>query len=441
MTSAAVADYPSHFARTTAGHERSAFQFTTLLLTSALVLQRFGLVLSGPSYLSIVGPVGLLLAGYGLMKGTLVLNRSRLVIFVALVAWVILGSAIRAVTPDRYGTVPSWPSLTQFVVLSAFGVLTFSRPVDEVGFFKVVNAVFLTLAVAGIVQFILQFAGLGLFSFKDLVPENLLLEGAYVTVISIGDSGFFKSNGFFLVEPSVFSQFMALAIIIEILVFRRSMYLTAFAIGLVCSISGTGWLMILGFVATATFSLGLRGLLLSLAMVAIGSVALGGLALLFPSGFDLFMARTGEIYAIGSSGHQRFVTPWWLANFVFSRTPWVALYGLGAGASEHLGMQPAWDYNLNPPVKITLEYGLPAFVLYLLFLLEGGGRSRTQKALLVPVLILLLLDGGYQQFAPVLFPAMLLIMVASFDLHSLESGYSNHRSRISRPGATVEGIS
>lgn len=441
MTSVTVADYPLDSARTTAAYERSAFQFTALLLTSALVLQRFGLVLGGPSYLSVVGPVGLLLAGYGVMQGTLVLNRSRLLILMALFAWVMLGSAIRAVTPNHYGTVPSWPSLAQFVALSAFGALTFSRPVDEAGFFKVVNAIFLTLAIAGILQFILQFAGLGLFSFKELVPENLLIEGAYVTVISIGDSGFFKSNGFFLVEPSVFSQFMALAIIIEMLVFRRTMYLAAFAIGLVCSISGTGWLMILGFVATATFSLGLRGLSLSLAMVAIGSLALGGLALLFPSGFDLFMARSGEIYAIGSSGHQRFVTPWWLADFVLSRTPWVALYGLGAGASEHLGMQPAWDYNLNPPVKITLEYGLPAFILYLSFLLAGGARSRTQKALLVPVLILLLLDGGYQQFAPVLFPAMLLIMVANFDLQGSKSSYPNRRSRIIRPGATIEGIS
>ena len=393
-----------------ASHEAYALRFTALVFISALVLQRFGLLI-GSSYMSIVGPFGLVLAALGVMQHGLMINRARLMVFIGLLAWIMIGGAMQAAFPQSFGTPPSWMSLIQFIALSSFGILVFAAPVDERKFFATVNAILLALAIAGILQFLLQFVGLSLFSFKSFVPANMLLEGPYNTVIPIGTSGYLKSNGLFLVEPSVFSQFMALAVIIEMLMFRRLLYVSAFAIGLMCSISGTGWVMIVSFVLTASFSLGVRGLVLSFVTAAIGFLAIAALAVLFPSGFEFFLSRVGEIYQIGSSGHDRFVTPWWLAGYVLSRAPWTALYGLGAGVSEHLAMQPNWNYNLNPPVKIALEFGIPAFVLYLLFLLTAR-RTSTQKALLVPILVLLLLDGGYSQFPPVLFPALILILIA-----------------------------
>lgn len=395
---------------TAAANGKPAIRLMGVILVAALVLQRIGLEI-GTSYLSVVGPISFLFAVYGVMQGTLVLHRKRTIIFIAFVGWMVAGAAIRAALPDRYGTAPSWMSLSQFVVLTGFGTLVLAEPVAEARFFGMVSAVLLGIALAGLLQFVVQFAGISLFSFSAFVPANWLLEGPYAAVIPIGEGGYFKSNGLFLVEPSVFSQFMALGIIVEMLMFRRPLRLACFAAGLVASISGTGWLMIFAFIATAMFSLGMRGLLLACATILVVLLGLGGLAVLFPAGFDVFIGRAGEIYAIGSSGHQRFVTPWWLAEFVLSRTPWAAMYGIGAGVSEHLGMQPPWDYNLNPPVKITLEYGLPCFVLYVWFLVAGR-KTGTQKSLVVPILVLLLLTGGYQQFPPVLFPAMLLIMTA-----------------------------
>lgn len=402
-----------HKHQTTADLERPALYFTGLLLMSALMLQRFGPTI-GSSYLCVVGPIGLLLAGFGLLQGALAFSRARLTLFIALIGSILLGGAMRAAVPDYYGTPASWLSLVQFMALTFFGAFAFARPVSETRFFRVVNGCFLFVAIAGALQFLLQFVGLSLFTFTEFIPSNWLLEGPYMTVISIADSGFLKSNGLFLVEPSVFSQYMGLAIIIEILAFRRIGYLLVFAAGLMCSISGTGWLVIITFVITASLSLGARGVLLALMTALIAIFALAGLAVFFPAGYDFFISRTGEFSAMGSSAHQRFVTPWWLANYVFSRTPWVGLYGLGAGVSEHLGMQPAWDYNTNPPVKISLEYGLPCFVLYVLFLVKAH-RTSVQKALFIPVLELLMFDGGSSQFAPILFPSMLLITVANLE--------------------------
>jgi hypothetical protein len=393
-----------------AGQEAQALRFTASILISAIVLQRIGLF-SGTSYLSIVGPIGLVLAAFGVMRKGLAISRGRMMVFIALLAWIMIGAVVQAAFPNNFGTPTSWMSLLEFVALSSFGVLVFAEPVDERKFFALVNAIFLALAVAGLLQFVLQFAGLKLFSFKSFVPANMLLEGPFNTVIPIGSSGYMKSNGLFLIEPSVFSQMMALAVIIEMLMFRRLLYVGAFAVALMSSLSGTGWLMILSFVLTASFSLGVRGLLLSFVTAAVGFLIIAGLAVLSPSGFQFFLSRTSEIYHIGSSGYDRFVTPWRLAGYVLSRSPWTGLYGLGAGASEHLAMAPAWSYIINPPVKISLEYGIPGFCLYLLFLLTAR-RTSTQKALLVPILVLLLLDGGYSQFPPVLFPALLLIMVA-----------------------------
>jgi hypothetical protein len=401
---------PSYRARSLAGQEAHALRFSALLLVSAIVLQRIG-IFSGTSYLSIVGPIGLLLAAFAVMQNALVISRGRMMVFMALLAWIMIGSVLQAAFPGNFGTPKSWMSLLEFIGLSSFGVLVFAEPVDERKFFALVNAVLLALAIAGILEFVVQFAGIKLFSFKSFVPASLLLEGPFNTVIPIGTSGYMKSNGLFLVEPSVFSQFMALAIIIEILMFRRVLYVGAFAVALLSSFSGTGWLMIFSFVLTATFSLGVRGLILSFVTVAITFLAIAVLAVVFPSGFQFFLDRTGEIYHIGSSGYDRFVTPWRLASFVLSRAPWKALYGLGAGTSEHLAMAPIWAYNLNPPVKIGLEFGIPGFLLYVVYLLTAR-RTSTQKALLVPALVLLLLDGGNSMFPPVLFPTFLLIMIA-----------------------------
>jgi hypothetical protein len=417
MISATPATAAPYRARV-AGGEARALRFTALLLLSAIVLQRIG-PFSGTTYVSVVGPIGLLLAAFGVMQNALAIDRGRMMIFMALLAWIMIGSVLQLAFPANFGTPTSWMSLVEFIGLSSFGVLVFAEPVDERKFFALVNAIFLALALAGILEFLLQFVGVKLFSFKGFVPANVLLEGPFNTVIAIGTTGYTKSNGLFLVEPSVFSQFMALAIIIEVLMFRRLLYVVAFAFALMASVSGTGWLMIVGFILTASFSLGVRGLVLSFVTAAIAFLAIAIMAVVFPSGFEFFLARTTEIYNIGSSGYDRFVTPWRLVHYVLSTAPWTALYGLGAGTSEHLAMAPAWSYIINPPVKIGLEFGIPGFLLYLVYLLTAR-RTSTQKALLVPALVLLLLDGGNSMFPPVLFPTLLLIMIA--DLRPSQDG-------------------
>jgi len=387
---------------------RTDLQFTTIIMTIALLLQRFGLPVDGQS-VSIVGPIGLAVFGYYLVRGTLVFDRRRVVLFLALLACATLGLAWRATGLGSTGTDASMNSLLQFLILTSVATVSFAEPVDEIQFYRVVTMLFLIVGVAGVLQFAAQFVGLRLFSFTGLLPDKLLFEQAYHLEIPVGVGDLLKSNGFFLVEPSVFSQLMALALIIELLALRRAFYVITFAAGLLLAFSGTGWIVILTFVLVAPLRMGRRGLALALAMIALLLVLASAATVLAPDATKVFEARLGEVSIPGTSGHLRFVTPFWVLSDVVSRTPSAALVGIGSGTAERLTMP--YDYDVNTPVKIALEYGFPALLAYVLLFVVAT-RTAIQSALVVPAIVLFLFTGGYQQFPPMIFIVLLLISIA-----------------------------
>jgi hypothetical protein len=384
-----------------------ALRFGVTLLLMSLLLQRFALPLGGAA-VSVVGPLGLGLMAMALAQGTLVLHQGRLLAWLALAALVVLGLAWRASDTGLAAATPSLSSLLQFLALSAAAVVTFAEPVDEARFFRAVNACFAVVALAGIVQFAAQAAGVSVFSFTGLLPDWMLFEAGYNLQIPSGIGDLLKSNGFFLVEPSVFSQMMALALIIEVLTARRLRHLAIFAAGLLLSVSGTGWIVIAAFILAAPFGLGLRGLALAAAIVVLVAGVAGGLVLLAPDIADAFAGRIDEVLRPGTSGHMRFVTPLWLLSDMIGGDPTAALLGIGPGAAERLTL--AYDYDVNTPVKVAVEYGLPALLAYLL-LFTLGQRTPTQGAILVPALVLFMVTGGYQQFPPMIFVTLLLISI------------------------------
>jgi hypothetical protein len=70
-----------------------------------------------------------------------------------------------------------------------------------------------------------------------------------------------------------------------------------------------------------------------------------------------------------------------------------------------------YAYDVNTPVKIAVEYGLPALLAYLM-VFTWAARTAVQGALLVPILVLFLFTGGYQQFPPIVFIVLLLTVIA-----------------------------
>ena len=385
-----------------------------LLLGTCLFLQRFGLPI-GEQDLSVVGPIGLGLAGIALVQGTLTLDRLRSAVFLGVVGLALLGAAWHDMAPGAFDAAPSTKSLIQFLLLTAFATLSFAEPVDERAFFACVNRLLGIVGAAGLLQFAAQFAGLRLFAFAEFVPGRWLIESGYNLAIPTGIGDVLKSNGFFLVEPSVFSQFMALGLIIEVLNFRRPLHMALFVAGLVLSFSGTGWIVVASFLAFGGLRLGPRGIRLIALSLGVLIAAGAVFALLAPDFAGAFQSRLGEISEPGTSGHMRFVTPYWFLGDVLAREPSALLAGIGAGVSEKMSFP--YLFTVNTPVKVLVEYGAPLLVAYLaLFVL--GRRTLNQAALFVPCMLLFLFTGGYQQFPPILFPVLLLVATARLKPHA-----------------------
>ena len=378
------------------------------MLFACLILQRFGLPFGGKTF-SVVGPIGLALAGWGVLNGTLAFDRGRLAAYTALVALALAGVAWHAMHPGGSMGEVSMQSLSQFLLLTAFACVTFAEPVEERRFFREVNRWFAVVAVAGILQFLLQFIGIRVFAFTGIVPDVFLFEFGYNSTIPTGIGDSLKSNGLFLVEPSVFSQVMALALIFEVLALRRVAFLALFTTGFLMSFAGTGWIVLASFVAAAALALGWRGIAISAGILVIGTAVMAVVLTLAPDVGGAIGQRMDEISRPATSGHLRFITPFWALSDALAIEPSAAFIGVGSGVSERMPL--VYEYDVNTPVKIGLEYGFPALAAYvLLFVL--GPKSAVQRAIVVPVLVMCFVTGAYQQFPPVLFLVLLLVSVA-----------------------------
>ena len=387
---------------------RATQLFLTVTLAASLALQRFAIP-AGDAGVDIVGPVGVLLAAIALARGALVLDRRRLGFFLLLMLWSIVGSLARALYRDPFNVPLSITSLGQFLLLNAFCVLSFSEPLDERKFFQTFTALLGVVAAGGILQFFLQFVGISFFQFTGLLPAAVLFEAGYNLVIPVGIAALNKSNGLVLLEPSFFSQMMALALIIEIVVFRRLFYLLLFGLGLVVAFSGTGLLVFGGFLVIASAGMGVRGFQLAVVTLVVCVVLAAVATQVSPDFVHVFSNRMDEVNQPGSSGFIRFQAPFMTLQSAWSRDPTGWLFGIGAGATRHLNV--AFDLSSNTPTKVVLEYGVPALFLYVMMILTAA-RSHTQRILTLPCMILLFFCGSYEQQGAILFPIYLLICVA-----------------------------
>lgn len=386
----------------------TAERFVGLTLGICLFLQRFA-VPYGSLEVSVATPLVLLLAAWGLMVGVLTIDKRRVAFFLGLVACGLMATAVHATYPLAIAPRTSLNSLVYWLAMTAFAVLRLSTPMEERRFFSLLAIMLELIALAGIAEFMAQLVGLRLFSFSGLVPANLLIERQYDVLAPMPGSGLLRSNGFFLVEPSVFSQFMAIGVIVEWLLFRRPARLALYLVGLLVSVSGSGWLVLCVFVVELAFVTGALGALRALLLTGACILALALASLVMPDIIGVLNERAGEFTVQGSSGYERFVTPFMVLGRVLGAAPWSIITGIGPGASEQL-LVPFF-YQLNTPVKVMLEYGIPGLLFYLLLLLDAI-RTPAQWLLIGPLFALLMFTGGYQEFSPILFPVLLIGTVA-----------------------------
>ncbi|HLJ21006.1 MAG TPA: hypothetical protein VKU84_12440, partial [Stellaceae bacterium] len=208
---------------------------------------------------------------------------------------------------------------------------------------------------------------------ESFLPETILTQSFNFVIPVPGAWALNKSNGFFLLEPSHFSQMMALAVVAEMAFFRPSWRLAILGLALLLSYSGTGLVICALFVPLLLVRRG-HGRLVVL--------SLGGAFILYLFANLIHLTslvdRLSEFDSEQSSAFARFLSPFYLfSDLVFPHID-TTLFGLGPGSIEPYFN--AMEYTVHDPTwgKLFFEYGMVGTIPFLIFIcrcLFAGARS------------------------------------------------------------------
>ena len=381
----------SAVASTSRDHRLTCF-FLTLPLIAGIFLSRFALPLfhsqlALPLVVIVASLVGL--AAIGRLR----VHLPRLILFTVTIA-----AMMTATVLGGTGQV-SMTSFALMVVL--YFAYVFVVDGDEVTYASVIAAfrrIYLIVAIAGIAQFLGQIVlrGPTLFTFRGFIPDAfLVLEYNYVDPTDFL-TGFYKSNGFFLPEPSIFGQLMGLALITEVLFFRPSYRLFVIGLALFVSFSGTGAVLCLLFIPLLLLRQGNPVLLLLAAVLAVLLVIFAGSPYLSP-----YLNRFGEFGSTYSSGFARFLSPFYLFDdFIFTSTR-NTLFGLGPGAIRAFFNNFYTEVHDPTWGKLFFEYGLVGTLPFSLFVTCSFFADAPVKPLAGALFFNWLLLGGYLLSPPI----------------------------------------
>lgn len=231
-------------------------------------------------------------------------------------------------------------------------------------FYNLYYPLFLLLAFFGVLQFVAQFFFKPdwLFDFRPYIPDFLQNKNTMNTVIII--SGVTKSNGFFCLEPSFFSQYMSFGIILLGLFGQSFAYGFLFLFGLILSFSGTGVILYATgciFLYKYFSKINRVFILLALTIFLLFSILTSENLLL--SRMEEFKGGAG---VRTSSAAMRFLTPRITLAEGLSKSTCALFFGNGPGTISKVfrdfeGHDPVW-------AKLFFEYGLLGGFFLLVFL-------------------------------------------------------------------------
>lgn len=337
------------------------------------VLDRFGLRLgqlysAHPTLLALYAMLGLMM-----LAGAMEINLRGAFWYVAaasVAALSYLFNASGGATP--YVSIGSWLLL---IVLYAPFLFSLKKDAAAAPLWLWVARMYvafaLFVAAAGIVQFGAQFVFRApwLFDITPLIPTSIRGFEVWRGVAPVGD--WFKSNGFFLREPSFFSLHMAFGLLCELSLARRRWVIAVLALGLVLSYSGSGLLVLaIGLL----FPFGGASLLRIAAAAGLGALFL----VVFGDVLNLShtVARLGEFESDNSSAFCRFIDPAVVTLRHIDSHTWTSLLGHGPGTLHKM-----YDTCETTFAKIPFEYGLLGAVAW------GGLMFAALSRAAVPIRI------------------------------------------------------
>ncbi len=328
----------------------------------------------------------------GLAAGRLVFDSKRLLAYIAVVA-LLWGMQI---TRNEAFSATSLVLFTALHFPYALQLRRSPEPATVLGFFQ---GIALSIAVLGIVQYGIQFEIGPTLAFPI---ENFFPDAFRVSLFNMQGyleygSEVYRTNGVFMLEPSFFSQLLAVGVVVELVTRRRLWALAVLLVGMGVSFSGTG-LMLLGAclpclaIVRRRWDLLLAGALLIVAAIAIATS-------LDNAYVNIFFKRAGEFAEPGSSGFERFVGGFFVFDQLLWPHPMRAMFGYGAGAMQLFESKVLWPFGSNPLFKIVFEFGLVGGIAYFAFLYYCLARSTAPAMVRVAVGVGYLLSGVYIPFS------------------------------------------
>lgn len=351
-------------------------------LVAATVLAKFAF--PGLPAIGLLFPVVMLAIVIGLASGRLRPVPGRLALFLLMVSVLVMVQVLR-------GEMFSFNSLFMMLVICfSYVPAAYDGVVRHEDAQRFLCNLSVTIALAGILQFCLQFvAGApAAFPIEHFVPEAFRTHGYNdMAVLSYG-SHIYKATGFVMLEPSVFCQLCAIGLTAELVYRSRTWRLLAYAAAIVVSYSGTGLLILavtlpMLLILHRRWDLLIRGLLL-LAVLAL---------LVEPLNLDVTMRRAGEFSSAGSSGFQRFVG--WTTLFADKLWTDPARALLGYGPGSFFDMAVGYRAGEMAHAKIIFEFGVIGALLYFGFICFCLASSKAPVVLRAAVFVAYFMNAAY----------------------------------------------
>ncbi|MCW0212461.1 MAG: hypothetical protein OJJ54_03810 [Pseudonocardia sp.] len=372
---------------------RSPLGWIYALIITLTVFQRF--VIPG-QVMSVSLPVAFLVVLVLSLQGHLVPDRTRVLFWAAAMAACCLASVL------------SWPLVTiepsissLYLLLAIYLPLCFraspalrARFPDVLEFFQRVMVLGAVLCIG---QWAAQMAGWPFEDLLDFVPSQFLYSTEYnLSYPLYYGSDIYKANGIVFLEASFASQFLALAAIIQLLRGGAKWRLVVFGAAILTTMAGTGLLLLGAGLVTLAIRRGGQWSLRAASVVLVAVVVVG----LTPAG-SLLAERSAESSSSGSSGNIRFVAPY---ETVLAAAPSdVASFLLGRGpgsVTRDLDYFNPGGRLANYPAlpKLVGEYGLPAMLVFVAFILLLFFRRVPSPTLGVcAVMVYFVLSGSLLQ--------------------------------------------
>jgi hypothetical protein len=378
----------------TPGDERQA-DLTPLLLSlaaSILLLQRFWLFAKVPWIMPIVGLT--LLTAYG--RRSVTLRSDRLLTFLGLGSLALMTTLLNGCL----GNVFSLKSMAYLLATYCLFVAVPTAPRNQILLLQVWQALSLLCALLGILQFVTFLTTQQVLDVLELLPASVIENTGYNTIHFDRTHTFLRANGMIFLEASFFSQFMALALVIEATFLGNPYRLGCFLVALLCALSGTGILMVgVALLVSALLhpaSLTQRRVVIPLTG---GILVFLVITLLVPDLRQYFVERAASEFTVeanDTSFYIRFLAPWVAIYRLCVLGIAKVLLGLGPGLFTVEKLQMPILPNLNPISQVAVYYGLFTTVGYLVFLWTVSIQryTRAQWVVMLTVLFQYLFCAG-----------------------------------------------